>query len=47
VQDFGLDDILRLSRQIAEVPSAEAAEVQQDVIRQGLKRTGTGRRNPS
>ena len=46
VQDFGLDDILRLSRQIAEVPSAEAAGVQQEVIRQGLKRTGTGRRNP-
>jgi len=26
VQEFGLDDILRLSRQISEVPSAERSE---------------------
>jgi hypothetical protein len=47
VHDFGLDDILRLSRRIAEAPSAEATEGQPKVIRQDSKRTGMGRRTLS
>lgn len=38
VQDFGLDDILRLSRQISEGPSAEAAQVQVAGIAAGLEK---------
>ncbi|MGF6924329.1 hypothetical protein [Paraburkholderia sp. 40] len=46
VQEFGLDDILRLSRQISEVPTAEQSESKWDVSPQGMQKTSVGRRKP-
>ncbi|OUL74191.1 hypothetical protein CA601_42955 [Paraburkholderia hospita] len=37
VQEFGLDDILRLSRQISEVPSAEPRESNGTSLHRGRK----------
>jgi hypothetical protein len=47
VRDFGLEDILRLSRQIAEVPSAEPTTRQSAASQQSLKNTSAGRRKPN
>jgi hypothetical protein len=46
VQEFGLDEILRLSRQISEVPSAEPGESRWDASPSGMQRTKVGRRKP-
>ncbi|MGF6958335.1 hypothetical protein QFZ97_004265 [Paraburkholderia youngii] len=47
VRDFGLEDILRLSRQIAEVPSAEPTIRQSHASQQNLTNTSAGTRKPN
>jgi hypothetical protein len=47
VQDFGLDDILRLSRQIADIPLAEPVESRSDASPPVTQRTSVRRRKLS
>ncbi|MDH6149541.1 MULTISPECIES: hypothetical protein [Paraburkholderia] len=47
VRDFGLDDILRLSRQIAEVPSVESTENQSEAPPSSKQTARVGGRKPS